>query len=575
LHGVLEEIENGVILDAARAIDVVIHPPDDEDSDEESGDEDVPETQHLPKKVLNATVDVEVEMSTDDEEGETPMKKRKVMKWSEGWINETPPSAKAVKVRINCEYLNNFSYFPFWFLLQTTNEVQPNVEAIEFFRLFFDDEVFKFIQKETAAYSGEVVHMAELEAVFGVLLASGVNQVPRRRDYWSNNSTLRNPAIADAIGVRRFEEIFPKLHFMPLKVKPGEDKFVKVRALLDLLNKRFMSKGTSSCSFSVDESMVPYFGRHGCKQFIKGKPVRFGFKMWVCASPTGYVFHLQPYPGIAEKGIPGKDLGASSNVVYYFANLLHQEYPGEVATFTCDNYFTSLHLLAALKQDFNYSATGTIRKNRVPSCPSRVAAELEKKPRGEYLSWVNDDSSVNFVSWRDNRVVCLASSACGVHPVKQVKRFSRTDKRHINIQCPEVVRHYNANMGGVDMADANIARCRTSIRGKKWYYPIVLYLLDVAVSNAWLLYRQSSRKHLTLATFRAEVAANLLASSHSGRKLPNQVSSLTRYDGQDHLIVHCEKQLRCAVCNNNASFMCEKCLRYLHPKGCFKIFHNK
>jgi hypothetical protein len=429
---------------------------------------------------LNATVDVEVEMSTDDEEGETPTKKRKVMKWSEGWINETPPSAKAVKVRINCEYLNNFSYFPFWFLLQTTNEVQPNVEAIQFFRLFFDDEVFKFIQKETAAYSGEFVHMAELEAVFGVLLASGVNQVPRRRDYWSNNSTLRNPAIADAIGVRRFEEIFPKLHFMPLKVKPGEDKFVKVRALLDLLNKRFMSNGTSSCSFSVDESMVPYFGRHGCKQFIKGKPVRFGFKMWVCASPTGYVFHLQPYPGIAEKGIPGKD-----------------------------------------------------------------------------------------------RVVCLASSACGVHPVKQVKRFSRTDKRHINIQCPEVVRHYNANMGGVDMADANIARCRTSIRGKKWYYPIVLYLLDVAVSNAWLLYRQSSRKHLTLATFRAEVAANLLASSHSGRKLPNQVSSLTRYDGQDHLIVHCEKQLRCAVCNNNASFMCEKCLRYLHPKGCFKIFHNK
>ncbi|CAI6371246.1 unnamed protein product [Macrosiphum euphorbiae] len=29
---------------------------------------------------------------------------------------------------------------------------------------------------------------------------------------------------------------------------------------------------------SIDESMVPYFGRHGCKQFIRGKPIRFGFK---------------------------------------------------------------------------------------------------------------------------------------------------------------------------------------------------------------------------------------------------------------------------------------------------------
>ena len=25
--------------------------------------------------------------------------------------------------------------------------------------------------------------------------------------------------------------------------------------------------------FSIDESMVPYFGRHGCKQYIRGKPI--------------------------------------------------------------------------------------------------------------------------------------------------------------------------------------------------------------------------------------------------------------------------------------------------------------
>ena len=27
--------------------------------------------------------------------------------------------------------------------------------------------------------------------------------------------------------------------------------------------------------------MVPYFGRHGAKQYIHGKPIKFGYKLWV------------------------------------------------------------------------------------------------------------------------------------------------------------------------------------------------------------------------------------------------------------------------------------------------------
>jgi hypothetical protein len=31
--------------------------------------------------------------------------------------------------------------------------------------------------------------------------------------------------------------------------------------------------------YSVDEVMIPYFGRHGSKQFIYGKPIRYGYKV--------------------------------------------------------------------------------------------------------------------------------------------------------------------------------------------------------------------------------------------------------------------------------------------------------
>ncbi len=48
---------------------------------------------------------------------------------------------------------------------------------------------------------------------------------------------------------------------------------------------------------SIDESMIPFFGRHPAKQFIRGKPVRCGYKAWVAADSNGYAFHISVYQG--------------------------------------------------------------------------------------------------------------------------------------------------------------------------------------------------------------------------------------------------------------------------------------
>ena len=46
--------------------------------------------------------------------------------------------------------------------------------------------------------------------------------------------------------------------------------------------------------------MVPHFGRHSCKQFIRGKPIRFGFKLSVISSSTGLPYHVSIYEGKQE-----------------------------------------------------------------------------------------------------------------------------------------------------------------------------------------------------------------------------------------------------------------------------------
>ena len=70
---------------------------------------------------------------------------------------------------------------------------------------------------------------------------------------------------------------------------------------------------------SVDESMLPYYGRHSSKQRILGKPVRMGYKVWVLASSDGYVVQFEPYQGprslAASTRSSGTSWGLGENVV--------------------------------------------------------------------------------------------------------------------------------------------------------------------------------------------------------------------------------------------------------------------
>ena len=61
-------------------------------------------------------------------------------------------------------------------------------------------------------------------------------------------------------------------------------------------------------NFSIDESIIPYYGRHGTKQFIRGKPIRFGVKLWCVTSSNDYLIHPEPYCG-SDTDLPETDLG--------------------------------------------------------------------------------------------------------------------------------------------------------------------------------------------------------------------------------------------------------------------------
>ena len=102
--------------------------------------------------------------------------------------------------------------------------------------------------------------------------------------YWSSQHIMRNTAISKSISQRKFESIYSHLHFADNQHLNAKDKFAKIQPLLNNLNKTFLENGPLSSHISVDECIVPYYGRHCAKQFIKGKPVRFGYKVNVCVN---------------------------------------------------------------------------------------------------------------------------------------------------------------------------------------------------------------------------------------------------------------------------------------------------
>ncbi|CAB4058052.1 unnamed protein product [Lepeophtheirus salmonis] len=110
-----------------------------------------------------------------------------------------------------------------------------------------------------------------------------------------------------------FEQTMRVLHFEDNK-KLSQDQFYKVRPLFQHLNEVCKQKKKVTEHCSIDEIMIPYYGKHGYKQFICGKAIRFGFKVWDACWSDGSLLHAEPFSSIPTN-IVDRNLGQGPNVV--------------------------------------------------------------------------------------------------------------------------------------------------------------------------------------------------------------------------------------------------------------------
>ncbi|KAJ8931528.1 hypothetical protein NQ314_015543 [Rhamnusium bicolor] len=101
-------------------------------------------------------------------------------------------------------------------------------------------------------------------------------------------------------------------------------------------------------------------------------------------------------------------------------------------------------------------------------------------------------------------------------------------------------------MGGTDQMDGNLGRYRISIRGKKWWWCIFTWLIDVAINKAWILRRKAMNKHIDRLSIRRELVNTYLKkygvlpkvggrpSTSKNSVSCNRISDDVRYDGMNH-----------------------------------------
>ena len=265
----------------------------------------------------------------------------------------------------------------------------------------------------------------------------------------------------------------------------------KVEPLYDLLNKKIQQFGIVHEDLSIDESMVPYYGRHSCKQFIRAKPIRFGYKLWVLAGATGLPYKIEIYQG---KSTGDTDEPLGTRVVKKALEIC--ENPKDHSVFF-DNFFSSYQLITDLGIK-GFRATDTMRNDRIMKCPLIDVKVMKKKERGSFD--FRCDEKVEIVRWNDNSVVTIGSNAYGVEPIGNAKRWIKRKGKE-NVQQPAVIAAYNRGMGGVDLLDRALSDLRPLFVGKngigRWLkMHLILLLYSAGDFIGSLLVRLSHRKTL-------------------------------------------------------------------------------
>ena len=482
---------------------------------------------------------------------------------------------------------------------------QPFLETdgpTDFFNKFFSPDLINLLVQQTNLYAEQEgtrkwyeVDSQKMQGFIGMLIAMVIHRLPSFKHYFSTDPFFRVQHVSDVRLRRRFFQLLGNLHVndntkaVP-RGDPRYDKLHKIRSILTDLNKQYMSQAVSSSSQSIDEAMIIFKGRSCFKQYMPMKPVKRGYKVWIRADArTGYVYELEMYTGKYNDSNNGYSLG--TRVVNNLTETLKNTY----TLVTFDNFSSSVSLVEDLLKN-KILATCTVRSNRRELPILATVSEKMEKGQSKWLTRNN----VGYVKWMDTKVVHVLSTAFCSSNTQNAKRVQK-DGSSVSVTCPQPIVEYTKRMGGVDRFDRNRTMYSVSHKSKRWWLRIFYFLIDTAVTNAFVLYASvNPGKKLNLLNFRLDIFRGLVSGVNSRQRrssihgasyvkyrieqkkrvklmgVPDEI----RLNQASHYPEKTDTFRRCRLCssrtnNKRSRIICAKCHVPLCTTPCFGLFHSR
>ena len=144
-------------------------------------------------------------------------------------------------------------------------------------------ELLEWIVEQSNLYAHQngrnfTVTKEELKAFLEMKFVMTINKLSTIAEYWRVDNLIGNDGIQNTMIRNRFCEILQNLHFADNRKDNKTDKAFKMRPVIDHLNSKFSEVLSNNSQQSIDEHIVKFKGRSGMKQYIKSKPVKWGFK---------------------------------------------------------------------------------------------------------------------------------------------------------------------------------------------------------------------------------------------------------------------------------------------------------
>nr|XP_046228017.1 piggyBac transposable element-derived protein 4-like [Scatophagus argus]XP_046235978.1 piggyBac transposable element-derived protein 4-like [Scatophagus argus] len=488
-----------------------------------------------------------------------------------------------------------------------------------FSSFFFSKEVVRVLCRNTNIYAAKKiaggqkrkwsdVTIDEVYHFLSLVIYHGLVKTTAGRDMWRRGRLYSLAFPASVMPGYRYEAILALFHMSDpaddvandlLRGQPGFDGLCRLNPLQDQILTACRAYYHPRQNLSVDERMVATKARIGMKQFMKEKPTKWGYKLFVLAdSSNGYTCDFTIYEGKARTP-SGQGLSFDSVV-----NLLRVPYLGTGYGVFVDNFYTSAKLFVHL-HGIGFGACGTVRESRLGFPRTTINALPKAAARGD-MRWIRSGPLL-FVKWKDTREVAMCSTIHKAYTGKTSARRVKNKRTGIwsteNIPIPEPVSAYNKFMGGVDLSDALIKYFSVTQKTRRWYMKLFLHFVDIAVVNSFLLYKEMAvakgERALTQKAYR-EVLCCQLADVGQQQPCPPAETSVEATGGpstsgqekqrpkgcfpvpigapsSDPRLKATEGRRKCVHCKKKTIFMCRSCevpLCIIVDRLCFTEWHD-